>query len=343
METYLSSIPQVTFAKSIYKRYTNFIKFNRTYTILADNGLYSDTKPNTIKVESFNYSILNEITLEINDINNVNDIQIYVEKQKSNTQTFMPQRTTLCNIPRAFLETGCKKLSPKIYSLKNFINNVYPLFLIDRAKYDLFVTINYIKPKDKTDLNDSVTVRYSKLLGEEERRKFDQVDHEYLIKAYKYIKYDLNEGNNVIRLNELKDKCVALVYLNFPQNNALNSGKLVMGDKEIPDILIDNSINIHHSFAYILDPGSNVELEDQPHGHYNFNENSTLELNMYLPQSVYITYVEYDVLRITHKKDSGLYQYVLSEATEQIKQFLAPPYVSPNPYMDVLETLVKQS
>jgi predicted Zn-ribbon and HTH transcriptional regulator len=343
---YLYSNPNITYQKGVYRRYCNF--FSDTKKLISIDSSESDRKRSFIintNDDSYRDSVLNDIFLEIEDIDKIEYVDIYMKKREDNDDIIMPNETHFYKLNKYLIQSLFNKVDLNLYKL-NYVFNMFPLILMDLTKFNFHIDIHYtdIIPK-----NDTIYIEYKIIDDEEEKENFRTLHHEYLLKICRYIKFDLKEGYNKIELNEFSQKQLYGIVLNYTNKDMKVNGKMITENNN-RIISIDRKfksyIKCFENFGntYIMDPHcnflshrENFQSNDsgyQPSGSIITGINPYLELYSNLDGSVYITVYEYDIFRVHNSHFKTI--YFLHNTTEEIinrmnqrNEELAPPPLPP--------------
>lgn len=323
IQIYLTANPQITFQKGVYRRYCKFFsdtqKLNsiqeekkRCFEIKTDLPFYRD-------------SILNNIFLETDNIDNIEYVELYWKKRQDNEDNIMPQITNLYKLNKQFIKNIFLKVEDNMYKF-SYILNMFPLILMDLTKFNFHIDIHY----NSTVGDDNIYIDYKIIEDEGELNKFRSLPHEYLLKTCKYKEYELKEGINLINLSDFSDKELYGMVLNFDNPSIKVNGKFVTNYNE-------KIININRNFksylkvfdnfenSVIIDPNENFistrenfqsnEGGYQPTGSISVGIDPYFELNSNMSGKIYITIYEYDIMRIYN--DYFKTMYLLHNITEE--------------------------
>jgi hypothetical protein len=134
IQIYLTGNPQITFQKGVYKRYCKFF----SDTIQLNSIQQENKRCFEIKTDQQNYkdSILNNIFLETDNIDQIEYVDIYWKKrQDNNDNDIMPLRTNLYKLNKQFIKNIFLKVEDNMYKF-NYILHIFPkLYICREIKY----------------------------------------------------------------------------------------------------------------------------------------------------------------------------------------------------------------
>ncbi len=249
-DIYLSGNPQITFFKVVYKRHTNFSMESIQQTIIGTNEISTTEKKGEVKV-SRNGDLIGKIYLEIksnsstaittNGFNLISEVELEIGGQKIDKHT------------SEWLKIWCELStdSSKSNGLKSMIghdnwgstdynNNIgvncayVPLqfwFCRNPGLYLPLIALQYHDVKLKfvfgicnTSANVNVWIDYI-FLDSDERRRFAQISHEYLIEQVQYKSYNSKSGEHQLIFNHPVKEIIWTSISNYGKCNILLNGK----------------------------------------------------------------------------------------------------------------------
>lgn len=216
---------------------------------------------------------------------------------------------SLLEIPETFLINSVSidvLLFMQSFTINDLKNNyleipvsrsAYMLQLIDNSNYKLVL---HFDKKDKNPIN--LTVKMLKLTSEDEKRRFKNNHHEYLIKRYIDISHNLKPNDKIVP--NFINTSINTIVIKSPKK--LNSIKI--GNNEFVNSR-DNPENIYVSdnYYYFLDMVNEYNgftKNYQPSSHYSFGPYDTINITHDFDEEVpiVISYFLYDVLRYLYDK-----------------------------------------
>lgn len=320
IQIYLTGNPNITFQKGVYKRYCKF--FSDTIQL---NSIQEEKKRCfEIKTDlpSYTNSVLNNIFLETDNIDQIEYVDIYWKKRQDNDDDIMPVRTDLYKLNKQFIKNIFLKVEDNMYKF-SYILHMFPLIMMNLTKFNFYIDIHYHSFNTN---DDNIYIQYKIIEDDEELNKFRTISHEYLLKTCKYIEYNLKDGMNLINLSEFSQKELYGMVLNFDNPLIRVNGRFVTNHN-------DKIININKNFksyikvfenfenCVIIDPNENFisphEGGYQPTGSISVGIDPYFELNSNMSGKIYITVYEYDIFRIYN--DHFKTMYLLHNITEEIQ------------------------
>jgi len=349
---YLSGSAQVTFFKKVYRRYTDFLQ--DYLTIPPNNGsmlgttvewdiskIHTDLLANAYLFIEYNLPINSDINLGYKLIKNIkfsankhpqiDSTENSIILNSIDGELLYIQMNTLYKKKIKILQKQlCSAFPDKtfiIIPISMFLDNshgiAFPLIAYDKIitiELELYKITDFIQQSEElinhNKLNALLTIEKIRLCDEEKNR-FINTSHEYLIT--KYSKYEYNFNN--FKFNEvinIKNKCIKTIFIGIQNldvepfdliyNHVNIYGKLLGDGKVIKHINpIINSIyqtKFKHNNIYIISFSIEESQSGNPSGALTLSNKTKLEFNLELSQKqgkIKIWFEYYDVLRIINK------------------------------------------
>ena len=347
LQSYITSRPEITFLKNIYRRHTSIVSEKKIY-VSINNRIKIDDANNDIKcinkmwIKNNNIKNISIFLVHNNvDINSVNidtndsedhNIQVIhkIDIMALMSLNKLIKNDDLVNLEIPFNEN---QLVPKLVNMDNRNMNILIVFepqqLINGQNFELLI-------------------KYCITIDPDEIHKFNSFHHEYLFKRILSYKYELNEGENTI--NMITNLPVALIILN-------NTKKLIcpvikvdshivqhenVVDQNILSSDIDPEYNIKSDIidTYIIDAYQNTNINRvQPAGIINIGNDSYFKINALEKTSITITYIIYDVLSI---QNNVYFRFKHNPIPEPIPEPILEPIQLQRPMIDLHETPINQ-
>lgn len=328
MDAYLTSAPQITFLKSVYRRHTDLLKKKETITF--KNGLAKIPKHNVISILQNvwidNWQNIDELYVLMTSLSERHIRQFVDSNSKSNDKIYIIDKLSLNalklynNIVHPIETAFNKKHQEKFISIPCHTLAFVPKLLAKANKQIVFA----IKYKDNVSKKNTLHAKYSISNDRDETKKFIQYSHEYLVKRFVTHKINLKKGKNKInwpyinipviymcliaeKKSELKIKVKHNVKI-LGEEIATNTHKL----NEISDDP-DNFEYQHKDFdTFVLNQGESLNFQSlsfQPTGHFKMEIGSHIIIESKKVMSIDIIYSLYNVLRY-YRNDDQLSQKV---------------------------------
>ncbi|MBA42454.1 MAG: hypothetical protein CMF62_00405 [Magnetococcales bacterium] len=304
---YINQVPEITFQKSVYRRYTQFILNHTMCDFDVDNE---------IKIYELNFDIIKNITIfnpyyKTNNICDLIDkIEIIISDDSNDNIINIPMKSL-------YIDSQLVNKNEFIHLEKNGLIEITHLFrknspLLNLGKYKITIKIYPF------DISQKFSAKISGIyLNIEEKNKFLRLGHEYLINNYIENKFTFDKSNKTYKLYNLKNTCVKYMTITLiPKDesfiskcdyNYLKHARLIIHNSEneklisfdINSIFSRNEyINIPDNETYLLRFCHNLH-EAQPSGDLGItNENNYIELDIDddFEGEIYVTIVKYDKL-----------------------------------------------
>jgi hypothetical protein len=308
MNLYLSSYPQITFIRNIYRRYSNFVSKHTTY-----NNYSIENNKQIFKIYLVDdMTRIQNIYLSVKSIDNIKQINMYCCKNQIDNDDYM-SRSLLHSYNHFFLHNINCILNSR-YIVLPFNDTLYGT-TINSYNYHIEYEIEYI---NHVFVNiDSIIINYLSSKNFYEITNFNSIVGEAVfVKQCKYIEYNVEKGANNILLNVYNLAC-GILFFNFDTNNDIN-GTLFTDNISCPSFEVNRLLSqlqygrsILPANTYIVDTGNNmfnfIKGDLQPHGHLTFNKDSRFIFNSEAKCKLYITYIYYDMLCFDNTINSSIY------------------------------------
>lgn len=274
---YITGNPQVTFFKSVYRRHTNSLQQKDKY-IFQNNRI-------AVPV-SDELDILTDVW--ISNINNIKSVALFMIENTVNPDSITVDSVSSTDSTDIMLFT---KLNKTILDVLNGENNTnYFKFPISEKALSTCMTavrnkkILFVIDTVDENIQHNIIIRRSISNYYDEKRRFAQVPHEYLVKKFKTVEYDINVGENVIDM-EFINNGMSHIYLNTVKNvpdalevnveynvicdNQINDDQCFSEKKLIYNCIESNSDPEYAKFAtekydtYIFDAFKNVNSQSE--------------------------------------------------------------------------------
>lgn len=325
MQEYIIDNPAITFSKDSYRRYTDHLTYKKKYITSSNIFTFEFGNENDIEI------IKNIWISNYNSIDKINFLAVpkYHSPQQVLSCEFnelLPNENiinfnhnnitlqTLLEIPNTILINSISidtliflNNKNKSYFLEILISkNSNVLQLIDRCNYKLVLFFEKNKVEEV-----NITVKYSKVLSEDEITKFKKVEHEYLIKRYIEVSYNVKPLEE-INLNFIYTSQYTIMVKSPKKLNSVKiAGYDLIDTRENPENIYISE-NYHYYVLDQLDEKGGFSNDIQPYSHYSFKNTDKIIINHDYNEEIpiVVTYFLYDVQRIIKKDFCYLsYQY----------------------------------
>jgi len=316
---YLTLNPEITFAKNVYRRFTNNVTYKKKYTLNSNIFTFDFENENDINIVK---------NIWINDNNAFEKVHFllvpkYVAPQQLFNMDFniIKQNENIVNFNEDVTLEQLLELSNTIlinsisidvlkflnYNNKNTeyldmpINISNVLQLINRANFKLVLLFD---KKSNEPIN--LIIKYYKMLDAIEITRYNSVSHEYLIKRFVEIPYVINSSTKEITPNFIN---ISINSLMIKSPKKLNSVKIdnydLIDTRENPE----NTYVSNDYYYYVLDQYDELKgfsNDAQPNTNYLLNDKIIINHDYDEDFPITITYFLYDVYQYSTKAISSI-------------------------------------